>query len=172
MVFREIYASSELGNTVGILSLLFGILGVWLALDIKRVIDNKDSTLKKLLGKTKNGSLCWNCFYECSEKEAILAFLEERSIPCDFGMNSVRETQSFYLENPKGYILLLEIYHGDPDVTSPELDTIALVVFEKSGKASCLSDFEKIEQRKLYKLKDAILKVDSSYQIINEILNK
>ena len=64
MVFREIYASSELGNTVGILSLLFGIWGVWLALDIKRVIDNKDSTLKKLLGKTKNGSLCWNCFYE------------------------------------------------------------------------------------------------------------
>lgn len=172
MDLGKIYASSELGNTVGILSLFFGIWGVLLALNIKRVIDNKENTLKKLLGKTKNGSLCWNRFYDCSEKESILAVLDERGIPCDFGVNSVRETQSFYLENAKGYILLLEIYHGDPDVTSPELDTLALIIYEKSGKVSCLSDFERIEQKKLYELKDIILQADSAYQIINDILNK
>lgn len=170
--FGKMYSSSEFGNTIGILSLFVGIWGVWLGLSIKRVIDNKENTIKNLLRKTKSGSLCWNCFYDCNEKESILAILDERGIPCDFGVNSVRETQSFYLENTKGYILLLEIYHGDPDVTSPELDTIALIIYEKSGKVLCLSDFEKIEQKKLYKLKDIIVQADSTYQIINEILNK
>lgn len=162
--------SPVLSNVLGISSLIIGIVGVIISLQIKKRIDNKDKLIKTLIRRTKQSMLNWEELSQLEEKNVIINKLEEKNIPCDYGVNTIREEQSYYLGDEKGYILLLEIYHGDPDVMSPEYDTLALVIYKKDNGVCSLSDFEKIEQKKLKELKKLIQNRNPFFVLANEII--
>ena len=162
--------SPVLSNVLGISSLIVGIVGVIISLQIKKRIDNKDKLIKTLIRRTKQSMLNWEELSQLEEKDAIINKLEEKNIPCDYGVNTIREKQSYYLGNEKGYILLLEIYHGDPDVMSPEYDTLALMIYKKDNDVCSLSDFEKIEQKKLKELKKLIQNRNPFFALANEVI--
>ena len=104
------------------------------------------------------------------EKESIVRLLEEKGLPCDYDNNTIRESQSYYINNNDGYILLLELYHGDPAVMSPKYDTLGLFIVTKEKEACSLSDFEKVEQKKLKELKYHIQSYNNLFGLVNEIM--
>lgn len=162
--------SPILSNVLGMISLMIGIMGIIISLQIKRRIDNKDAFIKTLIRRTKQSMLNWKVLSQLADKEAIINKLEEKRLPCDYNFNTIRESQSYYLCNDEGYILLLEIYHGDPEVMSPEYDTLALLIYKKNNDVCSLSDFEKVEQKKLKELKRLIRKSNSFFSLANEIV--
>ena len=162
--------SPVLSNVLGMISLVIGIIGIIISLQIKNRIDNKDALIKTLLRRTRQSALHWKNLSQLKEKEVIINRLEEKGIPCDYGVNTIREDQSYYLCNDDGFILLLEIYHGDPEATSPEYDTLALMIYKKDNEVCSLSDFEKVEQKKLKELKKLIQESNSFYSLANEII--
>lgn len=81
-----------------------------------------------LIEKTKSGKLEWIPFSNCPNKQEIIEQLENGRGGFDYNTNSIRESKSYYLKSGEGYVFLFEIYHGDPDVTSPSMDTIGLMV--------------------------------------------
>ena len=81
-----------------------------------------------LIEYTKTNKLEWFPFSSCEHKQDILRELDLGYSGIDFGMNSVRESKSYYLKVKEGYVLLCNIYHGDPSVTSPHMDSLALMV--------------------------------------------
>lgn len=89
--------------------------------------DNVDSFRKSLIEKTKEGKLDWKPLTLFKGWDNIEEELYNENIPVDFNVNSIRVSNSFYLQSGDGYVFLFEIYHGDPEVTSPEMDTIALM---------------------------------------------
>lgn len=105
---------------------------------------------EKLIEKTKEEVLEWKPLTSFKDWEIIEAELYNENISIDFNVNSIRVSNSFYLQSGNGYVFLFEIYHGDPEVTSPEMDIIALMV--KINKALPINDltyFEKEEQEQL-----------------------
>ena len=81
-----------------------------------------------LIEKTKKGKLEWmplSSFYKM--KDLDIEF-DNGFAGIDFGVNNIRENNSYFFKYNDGYVFLFEIYHGDPDVTSPEMDTLALMV--------------------------------------------
>lgn len=164
----ELLNSSVFGNFIGIVSLIIGAIGLVIAVFINKKIDNKNDGIKLLINNTKYLKVKWIPFSEAAEKEVIIRELEEKWIPCDFGVNSIREEESFCILNDRGLILLLEIYHGDPSITSPEEDSLALIIKPNEDEYKCLSDFKKHEQKRLYELKGAIKNVDPYFSVIAE----
>lgn len=81
-----------------------------------------------LLEKTKCGTLDWRPFSNFPNRKNIIEELINGQGGFDYGVNSIRENKSFYLQSGEGYVFLFDIYHGDPEVTSPSLDTIGLMV--------------------------------------------
>lgn len=163
--------SPILSNILGICSLTIGIVGVIISLQIKRRIDDKNKLIKNLIRRTKQSTLNWEKFSQLADKGVIINKLEEKNIPCDYCINTIKEDQSYYIGNEKGYILLLEICHGDPDVVSPKYDTLALMIYKKNNTVCSLSDFEKIEQKKLKKLKSLIKNRNCFLTLANEIIS-
>ncbi len=111
-----------------------------------------------LITETKRGKLDWKPFAVCEIKAEVLEDIENGAGDFDPGVNSVRVSNSFYLKSGSGYVFVFEIYHGDPIVTSPELDTVSLMV--KINDALPLDDLSgygnEKEQRRLETLKMAI----------------
>lgn len=163
---------SVTGNVLGIISIILGVWSILISLRIKQDIKDKDTIIDLLIEKTKYGRITWKPIVDCKEFEEIEDFLVDNWIPCDYGVNSIRYSQSYYIKSRKGYLLLLELYHGFPEITSPELDTIALIEFDNKKSAICISNFEEIEQAELYTLKNLIQNRNIEYSVINTILNK
>lgn len=159
----DFLSSSLLGNALG-------LAGIIISLQIKKKIDDKNSLIKKLVYKTKQSTLYWKNFYMLDEKESIVRLLEEKGLPCDYGNNTIRESQSYYINNNDGYILLLELYHGDPAEMSPKYDTLGLLIVTKEKEVCSLSDFEKVEQKKLKELKHHIQSYNNLFGLVNEIM--
>lgn len=84
--------------------------------------------IEGLVEKTKLRKLEWQPFSGFKDKREIIAELEYGRGGFDYGVNSIRESNSYFLQSGDGYVFLFEIYHGDPDVTSPSMDTIGLMV--------------------------------------------
>lgn len=84
--------------------------------------------IQGLIEKTKKKELEWKPFSTLQEKAEIIKELENGRASFDYGMNSIRENKSYFLKAGDGYVFLFEIYHGDPKVTSPLMDTIDLMV--------------------------------------------
>lgn len=164
--------SAILSNVLGIISIIIGIIGIVISLQIKKKIDNKDKLIESLISNTRKSNLLWKPFAEIENKEQIVNYLDDNNIPCDWGVNTIRESQSYYISNEDGYILLLEIFHGFPEVTSPEEDTLALIIYQKNNEACSLSDFEKIEQYRLKDLKSLIQKQNTFFSLANEIVKR
>lgn len=164
--------SPILSNVLGVISLIVSVIGIIISVQIKCRIDDKDVLIKTLISRTKRSALNWKNLSQLTEKKIIINTLEEKGIPCDYCINTIRESQSYYLCNEEGFILLLEIYHGDPKLMSPEYDTFALMIYKKNNTVCSLSDFEKVEQKKLKKLKKLIQNSNSFYSLANEIIDE
>lgn len=81
-----------------------------------------------LIKKTKEGKLEWKPFSSFKEKREIFRELENGRGNFDYGVNSIRESASYFLQSGEGYVFLFVIYHGDPSVISPAMDTLGLMV--------------------------------------------
>lgn len=90
--------------------------------------ENIDIFTHALIEKTKAGELDWRPLTLFKKWTDIEEELNRDEIHIDFGVNSVRVSNSYYLSSGEGYVFLFELFHGDPEVTSPEMDTIALMV--------------------------------------------
>ena len=118
--------------------------------------------IEGLIEKTKNGRLEWFPFSLCEDRSSILDELySDENNYIDWGVNSIRISSSYYLKHNDGYVFLFEIYHGDPDVTSPMMDTIGLMVKIHSFlPINNLSNYSASEQEQLEELK---LLIDNSF---------
>lgn len=81
-----------------------------------------------LIEKTKEGKLEWKPFSSFKDKREIFRELENGRGNFDYGVNSIRESASYFLQSGEGYVFLFVIYHGDPSVISPAMDTLGLMV--------------------------------------------
>lgn len=113
-----------------------------------------ESFIDGLIKKTKDGKLDWKPFSEFKEKREIIVELENGRGGFDYGVNSIRQSKSYFLQSGDGFVFLFEIYHGDPEVTSPAMDTIGLMVkINNVLPLDNLSGFGEEEQEALENLK-------------------
>lgn len=92
------------------------------------IYEQIEDFIEGLIAKTKSGKMEWmplSSFYKM--KDLDMEF-NSGFARIDFGVNSIRENNSYYIKCNDGYVFLFEIYHGDPEVTSPQMDTLALMV--------------------------------------------
>lgn len=116
-----------------------------------------ENFIEGLIEKTKEGKLNWRNFLICSERQSIIQELENGRGNIDFMVNSIRENSSYFLQSNGGYVFLFEIYHGDPSVTSPEMDSLSLMVkINPSLPLDNLSNFGVEEQQNLETLRITI----------------
>lgn len=143
--------------------------------------DHVDSFINGLIESTKAGRLDWLPFSAFKEKREIIVELENGRGGFDYGMNSIRESKSYFLQSGEGFVFLFEIYHGDPEVTSPAMDTIGLMVKINSVlPLENLSNYNEEEQEALESLKlliesyleDKYCYPDVLYDFMNHVLNE
>ncbi len=116
--------------------------------------DQVESFINGLIKKTKDGKLDWKPFSTFKEKREIIVELENGRGGFDYGVNSIRQSKSYFLQPGDGFVFLFEIYHGDPEVTSPAMDTIGLMVkINNVLPLDNLSNFGEEEQEALENLK-------------------
>lgn len=90
--------------------------------------DQVEGFVDGLIEKTREGKLEWKPFSVFKEKREIFRELENGRGNFDYGVNSIRESASYFLQSGEGFVFLFVIYHGDPSVTSPAMDTLGLMV--------------------------------------------
>lgn len=116
--------------------------------------DQVESFIDGLIKKTKEGKLDWKPFSTFKEKREIIVELENGRGGFDYGVNSIRQSKSYFLQSGDGFVFIFEIYHGDPEVTSPAMDTIGLMVkINNVLPLDNLSSFSEEEQEALENLK-------------------
>ncbi len=81
-----------------------------------------------LIEKTKEKKLDWKPLSQYKGWNSIEDMVAVGNNVPDFRVDSIRVSNSFYLESGEGYVFLFEVFHGNPEITSPEMDTIALMV--------------------------------------------
>ena len=60
-------ASPILSNILEIISLIIGVIGIIISLQIKRRVDNKDALFKTLIRRTKQSILNWKSLSQLAE---------------------------------------------------------------------------------------------------------
>ena len=137
------------------------------------------SFIEGITSKTREKKIEWCPFSAFSEKREIIVELENGRGGFDYGVNSIRESKSYYFQSSGGYVFLFEIYHGDPEVTSPAMDTIGLMVkINSSLPLDNLSNYSVDEQEALEGLKllvenyleEKYCYPDVLYKFMNDIL--
>lgn len=110
--------------------------------------------IEGLIQKTKKKELEWEPFSAFDEKYEIIRELENGRANFDYGINSIRKSKSYFLKSGEGYVFLFEIYHGDPNVTSPSMDSIGLMVkINSTLPLDDVSNYGEEEQEALERLK-------------------
>lgn len=103
-----------------------------------------------LIEKTKAGELNWKPLSWFDDWKHMETIVENGNNVPDFEVNSIRISNSFYLKTGEGYVFLFELCHGNPEITSPEMDTIALMVrINQSYPVENLTSFAEEEQKQL-----------------------
>lgn len=135
--------------------------------------------IEGVTSKTKEKKIDWKPFVTFSEKREIITELENGRGGFDYNVNSIRESKSYYFSAGEGYVFLFEIYHGDPDVTSPFMNTIGLMVkinpilpLDNLSNYSC-NEQEALEGLKLLVenyLEEKYLYPDVLYEFMHAIL--
>lgn len=114
-----------------------------------------------LISKTKKNELDWKPLSLLDKWHSIEGELEDERISIDFLVNSVRVSKSYYLQSGEGYVFLFEIYHGNPEVTSPEMDTMALMV--KINDALLIDDLSSYSEEEQENLRTLQILVEAYY---------
>jgi len=132
-------------------------------------IDSINAFIEGLIEKTKKQQLEWKPLFSLPIWDEIKQELETEDHSIDFGFNSIRVSNSYYLKSGNGYIFLFEIYHGLPEITSPEMDTVALMVkINNYLPIENLTTFTEDEQEQLRTLQILIANnVDKDYSYQN-----
>lgn len=136
-----------------------------------------------LIRKTKEGKLQWMPLSSFQKMRDINREFDNGFAGIDFGLNSVRESASYFLKCNEGYVFLFEIYHGDPDVTLPEMDTLQLMVKINSAVpvinlSSHMCDAEYLEMLETLKLliesyvEEKYCMPDALYDFMNQVLTE
>ena len=123
--------------------------------------ENVDSFRRGLIDNTRKGVIDWKPLSLFKDWDIVEAELHNRNIPVDFRVNSIRVSNSFYIQSGEGYVFLLEIYHGDPSVTSPEMDSIALMA--KINNALPVDDLTYFSEEEQEQLRTLQLLVENYY---------
>ena len=92
------------------------------------IYENIDGFTDGLIKETQDSKLKWMPLSMFNKMKEINREFESGFADIDFGVNSIRESASYYLKSKEGYVFLFQIYHGDPDVASPVDDTLHLMV--------------------------------------------
>lgn len=104
----------------------------------------------RLIEKTKENELHWRPISTLEDVSSINEQLSAGKNMPDFSINSVRLSNSYYLEYEEGILYLFEIFHGNPMVTSPEMDTVALMAkVNRESTIDNLSIYDELEQVQL-----------------------
>ena len=136
---------------------------------------------KGLITKTKEGKLQWMPLSSFQKMRELNRELDNGFADIDFGVNSVRESASYFLKSEEGYVFLFEIYHGDPDVTSSEMGTLQLMVKINSAipvinLSSHMADDEYLEMLETLKLliesyiEEKYCMPDTLYNFMHQVL--
>lgn len=143
------------------------------------MVEQVMSFIDGITSKTKEKKIEWKPFATFTEKREIINELENGRGGFDYGVNSIRESKSYYFQSHEGYVFLFEIYHGDPDVMSPAMDTIGLMVkINSSLPLDNLSNYSVDEQEALEGLKllvenyleEKYCYPDVLYKFMNDVL--
>lgn len=138
------------------------------------------SFINGLIKGTKEGKFTWKPFSICIEKKEIIKELENGRGDFDYNVNSIKESKSYFFQSGEGKVFLFEIYHGDPEITSPAMDTIGLMVkINNILPLENLSSYLADEQKMLERLKLLIEKYfedkyrypDVLYKFFNQVLD-
>lgn len=134
-------------------------------------ISSIESFIEGLIENTRDHKLDWKPLSLFKNWEVVKEELERSVDSIDFCFNSIRRSHSYYLHSGEGYVFLFEIYHGLPEVTSPEMDTVAIMVkINNYFPIDNLSKFTDDEQKQLRILQILIENdVDEKYTY-NDIL--
>lgn len=122
------------------------------------IADMIEHFIENLIEKTMSAKLDWKNLSSFPRWDDIDLELRKEDFPIDFeNMNSVRMQNSYYLQSGEGFVFLCEVYHGDPEVTSPEMDTVALMVkINNALPVELLSRYGDDQQKALRKLQLAV----------------
>ncbi len=116
--------------------------------------EHVEGFINGLIEWTKEKKIEWKSFAQLNIKNDVIEELENGRGGFDYGCNSIRLSSSYYFTRKGGYVFLFDIYHGDPDVTSPQMDSIGLCIkINPALPLECLSDYTEEEQRLLEQLK-------------------
>lgn len=116
--------------------------------------DRTNGFIEKLIRLTKNNKVVWEMFSGLQNRNDIIVELVNGRGYFDYNVNSIREYKSYYLKSGDGYVFLFEIYHGNPEVTSPAMDTLGLMIkINDILPLECLSIYSAEEQELLEQLK-------------------
>ena len=115
-----------------------------------------------MINETKENKLEWKPFSVCTERMEILREIDNGRGGFDPEVNSIRESKSYFLQSGEGYVFLFEIYHGDPDVTSPAMDTIGLMV--KINTVLPLDDLSNLDEEEQELLEELQLLIENNFE--------
>lgn len=137
--------------------------------------------LSCLVDMTKNDKIEWKPFSSYKWRKTVYAELENGCGDFDYSTNTIKDSASYYFKYKNGYVFLFEIYHGDSDVTSPQWDTLALMVkVDNVMPLQNITDYNSYEmQSKLktlrllveYNIEQKYNLPDALYNFMNEIIN-
>ena len=91
------------------------------------IYEQIEGFVEALIEKTKERKIEWDVF---NSDERVIKMLPEieAATEVDLGVNTLATWKSYYSRKNDGYVFLIYLLHGDSSVTSPELDSMMLLV--------------------------------------------
>lgn len=147
------------------------------------IYEHIESFTEGLIEKTKGNKLKWMPLSSFHKMRDLDKEFDSGFAGIDFEVNSIRESASYFLKRNEGYVFLFKICHGDTDITSPDMDTLALMVKVNSvlpidNLSSHIGDEEHQESLATLKLliehylEEKYCMPDTLYKFMNEVLDE
>lgn len=145
------------------------------------IYERIENFLEGLINLTRQKLLKWEPLTTFSGYKELDLELDSYS-GIDFMMNSINREKSYYLKHKDGFVFLFYIYHGDPSVTSPELDALALMVkansivpiYNLTGSMNSKVHQQKLETLRLlveHYLEEKYSMPDTLYKFMAQVLS-
>lgn len=147
------------------------------------IYDQIEGFVEGLIEKTKKSKFDWMPLSSFYKMRDLNMEFDTGFAGIDFGVNSIREDNSYFFKYNEGYVFLFEICHGDPEITSSEMDTLALMVkinnaipvINLSSHMSSQEHQENLSTLKLlveHYLEEKYCMPETLYNFMNMVLNE